>query len=112
MSTTGGSRLPRVKRQKLILDVAEREFDRRGFHDASMERIARGSGITKALVYQYFDSKEGLYWACIERGRARHGPCTPRRDSACLTPVRHPRLRLGNSRCACRTSLKAASFRT
>jgi AcrR family transcriptional regulator len=54
-----------------ILDVAEREFDRHGFHEASMEQIAQRSGITKALVYQYFDSKEGLYSACVERGRAQ-----------------------------------------
>lgn len=35
-----------------------------------MERIAQGAGITKALVYQYFESKEGVYTACVERGRA------------------------------------------
>ncbi len=64
-------RLPRAQREQRILDAAEREFDRRGFREASMERIANGSGITKALVYQYFDSKEGLYAACVERGRAR-----------------------------------------
>jgi AcrR family transcriptional regulator len=64
-------RLPRAEREQLILDVAEREFTRHGFANASMERIASGSGITKALVYQYFNSKEGLYAACVERGRAR-----------------------------------------
>jgi AcrR family transcriptional regulator len=51
--------------------MAEREFDRHGFRAASMERIAQRSGITKALVYQYFESKEGLYCACVERGRAQ-----------------------------------------
>jgi AcrR family transcriptional regulator len=65
------SRLPRAEREQLILDAAELEFNRHGFRDASMERVARGSGITKALVYQYFDSKEGLFVACVERGRAR-----------------------------------------
>lgn len=64
-------RLPRAERERRILDVAEREFDRRGFRDASMQAIAERSGITKALVYQYFGSKEGLYCACIERGRAQ-----------------------------------------
>lgn len=65
------SRLPRAEREQLILDSAEREFNRHGFREASMERVARGGGITKALVYQYFDSKEGLYAACVERGRAQ-----------------------------------------
>ena len=64
-------RLPRAEREQRILDAAEREFDAHGFHDASMERIAEGSGITKALVYQYFESKEGLYSACVERGRGQ-----------------------------------------
>jgi AcrR family transcriptional regulator len=64
-------RLPRAEREQLILDIAEREFGDHGFAAASMERIASGSGITKALVYQYFGSKEGLYVACVERGRAR-----------------------------------------
>jgi len=63
-------RLPRAEREQRILDEAEREFDRHGFSGASVERIATASGITKALVYQYFDSKEGLYTACVERGRA------------------------------------------
>jgi AcrR family transcriptional regulator len=64
-------RLPRAERERRILDVAQREFGRHGFRKASVERIADGSGITKALVYQYFDSKEGLYSACVERGRAQ-----------------------------------------
>jgi AcrR family transcriptional regulator len=36
-----------------------------------MGAIATSSGVTKALLYQYFDSKEGLYTACVERARAR-----------------------------------------
>jgi len=36
----------------------------------------------------------------------------PRRDPHHRPPDRCPRLRLGHSRCACRGSLKAASFRT
>lgn len=67
----GGQRLPRAERERLILDAADAEFDCHGFHGSSMHTIAQRSGITKALVYQYFDSKEGLYAACVERGRAQ-----------------------------------------
>jgi AcrR family transcriptional regulator len=63
--------MPRPQRELRILDAAEQEFARCGFAAASMETIARGSGVTKALLYQYFQSKEGLYVACVERGRAR-----------------------------------------
>jgi AcrR family transcriptional regulator len=54
-----------------MLDAGERIFGERGFRRASMDEIAEASGITKALLYQYFGSKEGLYEACVERARAR-----------------------------------------
>jgi AcrR family transcriptional regulator len=54
-----------------MLDAALRVFGEHGFRAASMDEIARESGITKALLYQYFESKEGLYQACGERERAR-----------------------------------------
>jgi AcrR family transcriptional regulator len=63
--------MPRAEREQQILDAAEYEFARHGFAGASMERMAHGSGVTKALLYQYFSSKEGLYTAWVERGRAR-----------------------------------------
>ena len=65
------SRLPRGEREERMLDAGERIFGARGFRSASMDEIAEASGITKALLYQYFGSKEGLYEACLERARAR-----------------------------------------
>ena len=53
-----------------MLDAAETAFAESGFAGASMESIASDSGITKALLYQYFGSKEGLYVACVERSRS------------------------------------------
>jgi AcrR family transcriptional regulator len=64
-------RIPRAEREQRMLDAAEVVFGRESFQAASMEEIAKRSGITKALLYQYFTSKEGLYEACVERGRAR-----------------------------------------
>ena len=52
-----------------MLDAAEIHFGGHGFAGASMEAIASESGITKAMLYQYFGSKEGLYTACVERAR-------------------------------------------
>jgi AcrR family transcriptional regulator len=54
-----------------MLDAGERIFGARGFRAGSMDESAEASGITKALLYQYFGSKEGLYEACVERARAR-----------------------------------------
>jgi AcrR family transcriptional regulator len=70
-STTPRKRLPRAEREERMLDAAETVFGSRGFHAASMDEIARRSGITKALLYQYFGSKEGLCEATVDRGVAR-----------------------------------------
>jgi AcrR family transcriptional regulator len=70
-STKTRKRLPRAEREERMLDAAEAVFGRRGFHGASMDEIARRSGITKALLYQYFGSKEGLCEATVDRGVAR-----------------------------------------
>jgi AcrR family transcriptional regulator len=64
-------RMPRAQREERMLDAALQNFGERGFRSASMDDIARDSGITKPLLYQYFESKEGLYQACGERERAR-----------------------------------------
>ena len=50
-----------------ILDAAEEEFARFGLNGARTEAIAAKTGVTKAMIYYYFGSKEGLYQAVIER---------------------------------------------
>src|SRR5688500_12640369 len=71
MATGTRKRLPRAEREARMLDAADLVFGRRGFQGASMDQIARRSGITKALLYQYFGSKQGLFEAAVERGVAR-----------------------------------------
>ena len=64
-------RVPRGEREQLMLDAAEQEFGRLGFVGTSMDDIARASGVTKALLFRYFGTKDGLYDACMERVRGR-----------------------------------------
>jgi AcrR family transcriptional regulator len=71
VATKSRKRLPRAEREERMLDAAEAAFGRRGFQGVSMDEIARRSGITKALLYQYFGSKEGLCEATVDRGVAR-----------------------------------------
>jgi AcrR family transcriptional regulator len=68
---TPQKRMPRREREQRMLDAAEAVFSAHSFVAAPMEEIAQRSGITKAMLYQYFGSKEGLYEATIERGRTR-----------------------------------------
>jgi AcrR family transcriptional regulator len=68
---TRGPRLSRAARETLMVEAAERIFSERGFNATSMDDIAAASGVTKALVYQYFGSKEALWDVCVETARAR-----------------------------------------
>lgn len=67
----GRPKVPRAVREQQMLQVAERTFAERGFHAASVDAIAERAGISKPMVYAYFESKEGLYRACMERARGR-----------------------------------------
>ncbi len=62
----GRKKVPRAVREREMLEVAGRVFAQRGFHAASMEEIAAGAGVSKPMIYNYFGSKEGLYFAYIE----------------------------------------------
>jgi AcrR family transcriptional regulator len=70
-ATAPRRRLTRGERERRMLDAGERIFGARGFNAVSMDEVAEASGITKALLYQYFGSKEGLYESCVERARER-----------------------------------------
>jgi len=50
-----------------ILDAAEQIFARVGFNGARTQEIADASGVTKAMIHYYFDSKERLYRAVLDR---------------------------------------------
>jgi TetR/AcrR family transcriptional regulator len=51
--------------RQLILDAAEVEFSAKGIHGARVDEIAAKAGLNKRMIYQYFDSKEGLYKAVL-----------------------------------------------
>lgn len=50
-----------------ILDAALDEFVERGFAEARVEDVAQRAGLSKGAVYLYFDSKEEILRALIER---------------------------------------------
>jgi TetR/AcrR family transcriptional regulator len=54
--------------QTEILNAAVEEFALHGLNNARIETIAANTGVTKAMIYYYFKSKEGLYKAVLERG--------------------------------------------
>ncbi len=56
--------------KKALLNAAEAEFAAKGFAGARLQSIARAVGVQQALIHHYFDDKDGLYQAVIERGMA------------------------------------------
>ncbi|MBJ7355384.1 MAG: TetR/AcrR family transcriptional regulator [Thermoleophilaceae bacterium] len=54
-------RLSRGERYDLILEHAIDVFGTRGYHNVAMDDIADAAGVSKALVYQHFESKDELY---------------------------------------------------
>ena len=60
-------RFSAANRREQILDIATRLFSRRGFQGTTTRQIAESSGVTEALIFRHFPSKESLYWAVIER---------------------------------------------
>ena len=77
MSTTKSVQKPKPKRKRvsaaarreIIERAASDVFAEHGFHGASIDEIARRSGVTPPVVYDHFDSKLALHRRLLERTR-------------------------------------------
>lgn len=54
---------------KRVLEAAVRQFLQHGFAGASVDAIAKASGVSKVTIYSYFPTKEALFEAAV-------GSCT------------------------------------
>ncbi len=57
----------REEKMTLIMDVALQHFANEGYIRTTINHIARHAGISKGLMYNYFDSKEALLKAIVHR---------------------------------------------
>ena len=55
------------KTPDVILDAAERLFARQGFTATTIKQIGKEADVNPALLYYYYDSKETLYRAMLQR---------------------------------------------
>jgi AcrR family transcriptional regulator len=62
-------RLSAAARREVIEQAAAGLFAERGYRGASVDEIARRSGVTPPVVYDHFDSKAALYRRLLERTR-------------------------------------------
>ncbi|MFB7165211.1 TetR/AcrR family transcriptional regulator [Streptomyces sp. NPDC056242] len=67
----GTKGMPRMERERLILDAAAQEFAAKGYARGATAVVASRAGITKPLIYEYFGSRDGLYMACLDRAGSR-----------------------------------------
>src|ERR1700735_1352434 len=54
-------------RRRQVLDAAEKCFRRHGFHAASMAGVAMEAGMSVGHIYRYFENKEAIVAAIVER---------------------------------------------
>src|ERR1700754_4788597 len=64
LKRTSGQRDP-DRTRALVLSVAGQEFARLGLAGARVDEIVRIAGVSKQVVYYYFDSKEELFKAAL-----------------------------------------------
>lgn len=60
-------RLSAAERRETIEDAATSLFAERGYQGASIDEIARRSGVTPPVLYDHFASKQDLYRRLLER---------------------------------------------
>jgi AcrR family transcriptional regulator len=64
-------RVPRALRERQLVELAEHLFAQRGYARTSMEELARRAGVTKPVIYELFESKDGLFRVCVDRAIER-----------------------------------------
>jgi AcrR family transcriptional regulator len=62
----GRKRLRAEERRESILEAANLVFGQRGYDTVRIDDVATAAGISKALIYEHFASKEQLHAALIE----------------------------------------------
>ena len=77
---TAQMRFSAADRREQILEVATLLFARQGFQGTKTKEVARHAGVTEALIFRHFPSKEALYWAVIERKITAAAPAERMRE--------------------------------
>jgi AcrR family transcriptional regulator len=59
-------RLNSKQRRGAIVDAVRAVFAQKGFHATKTRELAKAAGVSEALIYKHFPSKESLYAAMLE----------------------------------------------
>ena len=72
-----GGRMAGGERRQQLLRVAMRLFSQRGFRGTTTKEIAQAAGVSEAMVFRHFATKEELYSAILDHKACAGGldPC-------------------------------------
>jgi TetR/AcrR family transcriptional regulator len=73
----GVSRMKGDERREQILATAVNLFSRNGFRGTTTKEIAQAAGVSEAMVFRHFASKEALYGAILDDKGCREGVGRP-----------------------------------
>ena len=68
MAGAAYTRMPVDERRRQLLELGARLFATHSYTELSMAKIAREAGISKALLYHYFPSKQEYFVATLRQG--------------------------------------------
>jgi len=58
----------RTLKREAVIRMAARAFNQRGYHNTSLDDVARMLGVTKPTLYYYVHNKEDLLFECFRTG--------------------------------------------
>src|SRR5207245_5060473 len=73
-----GARMAGGERRLQILRKAMRLFSQRGFRGTTTKEIALAAGVSEAMVFRHFATKEELYSAILDHKACIHDELDPR----------------------------------
>ncbi|HLM01130.1 MAG TPA: TetR/AcrR family transcriptional regulator [Pyrinomonadaceae bacterium] len=77
-----GTRMSGDERRSLILQVAIKLFSQNGFRGTTTKEIARAAGVSEAMVFRHFATKNELYHAILDH-KACEGKTANPMESIC-----------------------------
>jgi len=84
LHTPPGGRMVAEERRLQIVKVAMRLFSERGFRGTTTKEIAHAAGVSEAIIFRHFATKEELYAAIIDsKSGAGLGASPPADGSSC-----------------------------
>lgn len=86
-----GARMTGEDRRLQILRVAMRLFSQRGFRGTTTKEIALAAGVSEAMVFRHFATKEELYSAILDHKACVHESLDPLRVMAAAVAAKDDR---------------------